>query len=507
MHGVLRRLTDLAGALSLATDLAHGAPPEHQLRVAVLCSRVAAELGLTDDDRRDAFDAGLLRWLGCTAVAQPLAQLMGDEIASHRRGARFDGPLDPLLEILRNAGAGLPIPQRVAVLAGALRTGPGVLFGSTCEAAADLAGRLGYSADVVGALSVTFERYDGKGWPGKLSGDAIPIAARIAMAAEDIVTIAEFAGPETAEEELSKRAGRQHDPAVVTALRRVHRAAYGDFDSGDAWELLSAADPRPDRYVGDNEIEERLLVVADMVDLKVPTMAGHSRAVAALSAGAAQVLGGDQVEAGHAGLLHDIGRVSVSNDVWTRSGPLSSADRERIRLAPYHTERIWSRSAWLAPIGALASQHAERLDGSGYHRGLAGSALSPAARVLQAAKRYRSLVEERPHRPAYAPPRAAELLREGAAAGKFDARVVEAVIAAAGGRTKARRAHPDGLTSREVEVLALVAQGLPNKEIAARLVIAHRTVGHHVAHIYDKIGVTTRAGAALYAMRKQLIET
>jgi hypothetical protein len=249
---VLRRLTELAGALSLATDLAHGVPPEHQLRVAVRCSRVAAELDLED-----------ARPPGC--------------------------------------------------LAGALRSGPGLLFGSTCEAAADLAGRLGYSAEVVGALSVAFERFDGKGWLGKFVGDTIPVAARIAMAAEDIVTVAEFAGPETAERELGKRAGRQHDPAVVTALQRVHRATYGDFDSGDAWDLLATADPRPDRCIADDEIED-------------------------------------------------------------------SADRERVRLAPYHTERIWSHSAWLAPIGAVASQHAERLDGSGYHRGLAGSALAREAR-------------------------------------------------------------------------------------------------------------------------------
>ena len=504
---MVRRLTELAGALSLATDLAHGAPPEHQLRVAVLCSRVAADLGLNQQDQQDAFDAGLLRWLGCTGAAQPLARWVGDEIAAHRRGARFDKPYDPLLEVIRNAGAGFRLGQRAVVLAGALRSGPGLLFGNTCEAAAELAGRLGYSAAVVTALEVAFERFDGKGWPGTMAGEAIPVPARIAMAAEDLVTIAEFAGPETAAGELGKRAGRQHDPAVVAVARRVHPAIHDDFRSGDAWALLAAADPKPAPPIGDDELDDRLLVVADFVDLKVPTMAGHSRAVARLSAAAAGIVGGDPVEARRAGLLHDIGRVSVSNDVWTRSEPLSSADRERVRLAPYHTERIWSHSAWLAPIGALASQHAERLDGSGYHRGLAGSALSTAARVLQAASRYQTMIEERPHRPAHPPRHAAQQLRAAAAAGEFDAVVVEAVIAAAGGRAKARRAYPDGLTGREVEVLELVAQGLPNKEIAARLVIAHRTVGHHVAHIYDKIGVTTRAGAALYAMRHHLVET
>src|SRR5690242_17988760 len=134
-----RPLTELSATLSLAADMGHGAPYEHQLRVTVLAGRIAEQLGLSGGERRDAFDAALLRWLGCTATAGPLAAWMGDEIAAHRRAARFAGPLDPLVEILSRAGAGLAPHRRVAVVLGALRGGPGVIFGSACEAGAQLA--------------------------------------------------------------------------------------------------------------------------------------------------------------------------------------------------------------------------------------------------------------------------------------------------------------------------------------------------------------------------------
>jgi DNA-binding NarL/FixJ family response regulator len=115
--------------------------------------------------------------------------------------------------------------------------------------------------------------------------------------------------------------------------------------------------------------------------------------------------------------------------------------------------------------------------------------------------------EPRAYRPALEPAHAAAALRTEAAAGRLDATVVEAVLAAAGQRAKVRKSRPAGLTDREVEVLALAAQGLPNKQIAARLTVSPRTVGSHLAHIYEKVGVTTRAGATLFALRHDLVET
>ena len=76
----------------------------------------------------------------------------------------------------------------------------------------------------------------------------------------------------------------------------------------------------------------------------------------------------------------------------------------------------------------------------------------------------------------------------------------------AGHRTRRRALWPDGLTTREVEVLCLAVRGLPNRETEGRLSISGRTVAHHIQHGYDKIGVSTRAAAALYASRNDLVE-
>jgi HD-GYP domain-containing protein (c-di-GMP phosphodiesterase class II) len=503
-------LSELAATLSLAADFAHGAEAEHQLRVSIMAARLAEELGLAETERRNCYDAALLHWLGCTATAQALSGWYGDEIEAHRHVPRFARPLDPLLDLLRHAGAGKDLPHRLLVLLDALRAGPGAVFGATCEASTVLAGRLGYSPEVVAALGVAFERFDGKGWPGKLRGDAIPVAAQVAMLADDAVALADLDGEVVAMEEIRRRAGTHYGPDMVAALNSLAADTFAEFVGADAWQLAAACDPLPDRLIAPEAVAETLTAVADFVDIKVPGLAGHSRGVAELAAAAATELGESSEVVDllrHSGLVHDLGRVTVSNDVWTSAGSLSSAQRERVRLCPYHAERFCARSAWLAPLGALGAQHQERLDGSGYHRGLAAAAISRPARILQAADCYRALIEDRSHRAALAPEAAAEHVRSEARAGRLDPDAVEAMIAAAGQRARVRRAHPAGLTAREVEVLGLLAQGLPNKQIASRLVVSSRTVGTHVAHIYEKIGVATRAGATLFALRHDLVET
>ena len=73
-----------------------------------------------------------------------------------------------------------------------------------------------------------------------------------------------------------------------------------------------------------------------------------------------------------AGLVHDFGRLGVSNAIWDKRGPLGAGEWERVRTHPYLTERMLHGSEALAPLGAIAVQHHERLDGSGYPRGLIG---------------------------------------------------------------------------------------------------------------------------------------
>jgi DNA-binding CsgD family transcriptional regulator len=174
-------------------------------------------------------------------------------------------------------------------------------------------------------------------------------------------------------------------------------------------------------------------------------------------------------------------------------------------MHPYLTERMLARSEALSPLGAVAAQHRERLDGSGYPRALAGSAISRPARILGAADAYQAMREPRPHRPPRSAAEAAAELRGEVRAGRLDSDAVEAVLGAAGHRVPRRREGPGGLTHREIEVLGLLARGLSNREIADRLVISPKTVGNHVEHIYSKIGASSRTSASLFAMQHGLL--
>ena len=206
-----------------------------------------------------------------------------------------------------------------------------------------------------------------------------------------------------------------------------------------------------------------------------------------------------------AGLVHDLGRLGVSNAIWDKRGTLTAAELERVRLHPYLTERMLASSGALAPVGAIAVQHHERLDGSGYPRGLSGDAIAPAGRILAAADAYHAMTEPRPHRAARTAEEAAAELRAGVRRALFDGDAVDAVLRAAGHPVRRRREWPAGLTTREVEVLRLLVRGLSNKEIAERLVISRKTAGSHVEHIYSKIGVSNRARASLFAMKHGLM--
>ena len=280
------------------------------------------------------------------------------------------------------------------------------------------------------------------------------------------------------------------------------------MDTDTPWESVLAAEPWPARKLSEPELDDALLVLADFVDLKSTYFAGHSRGVAELAEAAARSCGlsdEDAVLVRRAGLLHDLGRTSVSNSIWDKAGPLDAAEWESVRLHAYRTERLLSRSQLLSQLGALAGLHHERLDGSGYHRGLTRAHLAMPAKLIAAADVYQAMTEPRPHRPARPAREAARELEAMAEAGRLDGEAVAAVLDAAGHEVRRRRDFPAGLTAREVEVLRLVARGLTTREVARRLVISERTASHHVQHIYAKIGVSTRGAAALYAIENGLL--
>jgi HD-GYP domain-containing protein (c-di-GMP phosphodiesterase class II)/DNA-binding CsgD family transcriptional regulator len=401
--------------------------------------------------------------------------------------------------MLGAVGRGKPLPERARLIAATMSAGNEGLA-AHCEVGAMLAGRLGLDPPVITALQHAYERWDGKGSPVGLVGEEIPLETRVAIVARDADLFARRG--EDVASLLRRRRGKAYDPDVVDALGRVRLVAREA-----EWEDVLASEPEPVAHVTD--LDQALRAVADYADLKSPWTRGHSPAVAEVAARAGRLAGLDEQTVRHlehSSLVHDLGRVGVDNGVWDKAGPLAVPDWEKVRLHPYLTERVLSRCAPLAGLARTASRHHERVDGSGYHRGSGGDDLSLAARILAAADMMQALTSERPYRPAWDRDRALEMLEQEAAAEHLAAEAVAAVVEAAGGTaTVPAAANPGGLTDREVEVLTLVARGKTNRAIGEELFISPKTVGRHVENIYAKIGVSTRAGAALYAMEHRLL--
>jgi HD-GYP domain-containing protein (c-di-GMP phosphodiesterase class II) len=506
------RLLELLASVSLATDLGTGQPPGHALRTCTIAATLARELGCSREEIRTVQQFALLRFLGCTSDAAETAALVGgDELAYN--GAMASAVMGSTRELLgrhvRSVAPGASPARRVRLVARGLADPKGMerSLSTHCEVGGMLARSAGLEAPVVEALEHAYERWDGKGFPARLEGEAIPLAVRIVVVVRD----ADLAAGEDGDVRgwLRGRRGRAYDPAVVDAFERVGVGVLSELDGADEWELALAGEPEPAATVEPGQLDAVLTAFADFADLKSAWIRGHSRTVAALAEGAGRHAGLDGAACDRlrrAGLVHDLGRVAVENGIWDKPGPLTTSEWERVRLHPYYTERILARCGPLAALVEPASSHHERLDGTGYHRSLPADAQAREARLLAAADVFAALTAERPHRRSLPDDEAARAL-EAEAGRALDADAVACVLAAAGRRTApSPPARPAGLTDREVEVLRLISRGASNREVAERLVISPKTVGRHVENLYRKIGVRSRAAAAVFALEQGLLD-
>jgi HD-GYP domain-containing protein (c-di-GMP phosphodiesterase class II) len=248
--------------------------------------------------------------------------------------------------------------------------------------------RLGLTGAVGEGLGQVYERWDGTGTPGPLAGEQIPLVVRVVHVAYVAEGAFREGGLGLAVEVARRRSGGHFDPAVAAALLEDPRAVLDPIASESVWDRVLEAEPEPWRWIDLRRLDTVLEAFADFVDLKSPYTLGHSPGVARLAAAAGEVVGLDAewVERlRRAGLVHDLGRVSVSNGIWDKRGRLTHAEWERVRLHPHFSERVLRLTPLLAPLGRLAGLHHERLDGTGYHRGVGAPMLSRAARIRAAA--------------------------------------------------------------------------------------------------------------------------
>ena len=495
------RTAEVVGALCLATDLGMGLPFGQGLGSSVVAMRLGDRIGVGPFAAMQAYYGCLLFYAGCTADADVQADLFPDGLTEHWTAVMFGSQRQSMAGVFRalGSGEGGSVHRTIRAAAKFPRAGRGYKdhTEALCEVAEMLAVGVGLPPAVSGQFRLLTERWDGGGPLRRTEGADLPLAIRIVHVARDANFQRFLHGPARAVEVVRERAGGAFDPAVVEAL------SADMLEESPDWAVAMSAEPQPYLRLEGAQIDDALAALAAFADLA--DVIGHSSAVADLAARAAKHLGRVDHEVSvvrRAGLVHDLGKVGVPFRVW-QQGARSADDREKVRLHPYYTERALSGSPYLTELAQVARCHHERLDGSGYHRGVSASELELPARLLAAADAYRSMLETSSGSPSVPAEVAASELRGAATAGALAPDAVAAVLEAAGHRPEPM-ARPAGLTKREEQTLTLLAHGLATKQIGRALGVTPKTADHYVQQVYAKIGVSTRAAATVYAMQHGL---
>ncbi len=343
------RLAELLAVLSLATDLGMGQPMEHVLRQCLISLRLAQRLGMDEADRRVVYYAALLAWVGCHVDAYEQAKWFGDDLAlkADFRQVDFASAAAGPLFMLRHLGAGRPVAERARLgvgFAGDGRRAAAAMLENHWLAADDLAARLGLAQRVRDSVEQTFERWDGKGVPKGAAGEEILLTSRLVTLADVVEVFHHAGGVEAAVAVARQRRGTQFDPHVVDVFAAHAESLFAGLDEASTWDAVIGAEPALGAPLADAELEAALEAIADFTDVKSPYTIGHSRGVADLAGNAAHLFGLDARAAKlvrRAGLVHDLGRLGVSNAIWDKQGELSYSETERVRLHRISPSACW----------------------------------------------------------------------------------------------------------------------------------------------------------------------
>jgi len=507
-------LAALLCALSFATSMALGDRMEHGLRSAYVGLRLADALGLPEGEMEAVYFGALLKDTGCSSCGAVVAAFFPDQrlpdldmMMTDRTG------LQRLTMLLaRHVPVDAALPGRVARFLSFVVQCQPILRESVaghCEVAELFARRLGFPQRVQQAVRFQWERWDGRGVAYGLKGEGVPLAARVLHLAQMVEFAHSLGGPQGAEALVKHRSGARFDPEIAGAFLALSGQSdfWGTLDGPDVQQTVLAMAPPTDAYRNTGDYTDAVCeALADLVDAKTLETRDHSRTVARVAEAAGQRLGLDGAERARlrrAALVHDIGTLALPASLLEKDRRLSSAEWEEFRLHPHYTYRVLDRVARLRTLADDASSHHEQPDGNGYHRQLGANQLSPNSRILATAVFY---VEQL--RRGGEPEQALAAMRSRLGT-EIDASCYDALALSLGAEERVKgperiASSPHGLSERETHVLRLLARGMSNPQIAEALVISRKTVEHHIEHIFNKLGVSSRTAAVAFAVQEGL---
>lgn len=437
-------MAEVLGALSHALDMTEGQPPGHCLRSCWIGMQVAAALELGPHECASLYYTLLLKDAGCSSNAARLWELYGGDdhlVKNDYKVVDSQSVVELGRFVLRHAGAGAALRERFARVMNLVRHGEELateLVATRCERGAQIALQLGFSAAVADGVHALDEHWNGRGRPEGLSGERIPLNARIALLAQVVDVFHHGGGREAALREVRRRSGQWFDPAVVAAFEHVAAdegfwAALGDAGVGE--RVLGLEPARDLVTVDDDRLDALAQAFGQVVDAKSPYTYGHSARVAQLASAVADQLGIDATRVRwlrRGALLHDLGKLGVSNGILDKPGALDAAEWEKMRAHARYTEEILSRIGVFRELAQVAGAHHERLDGKGYPYGLAAGQISLETRIITVADIFDAITAARPYRGPVPLPEALRIMRSqrGTAIDERCMDALEAVVAA-----------------------------------------------------------------------------
>jgi HD-GYP domain-containing protein (c-di-GMP phosphodiesterase class II) len=417
------RLSELLSGLSHALDMTEGQPPGHCVRCCWIGVHIGRELGLSDIDIGHLFYTLLLKDLGCSSNAARICALyLTDDISFKRDFKLFDGSLPQALRfVLSHTGLKAGLAERFRALIHTVQHSGEIsrsMIETRCQRGASIARKMRFEESVAAGIQNLDEHWNGGGKPLGRVGNAIPLASRIALAAQIIDVFHIESGRDAALSEIRKRSGTWFDPAVVHSFERV--AQQPSFWQGLAAETISETifTLEPEQtiiYLDENYLDDIAEAFAEVIDSKSPFTSGHSERVTLFSDMIAEELGmapDRRRWLKRAALLHDIGKLGVSNSVLDKQGKLDSEEWADMKMHAVHTQTILARTSVFADLAETAAAHHERLDGTGYPKGLRADAIVLETRIITTADIFDALTADRPYRAAMPVTKALSIMRE-----------------------------------------------------------------------------------------------
>ena len=438
--GIPRR--EILSALSYALDLTEGAVSGHAQRVCLYSMRIADELQLSLAEQSDLYYAALLKDVGCSSNSSRMCVLIGGDDRLMKRDVKFlDWTRPSVAAVTALWRRALPESSAVERIARILRlardqhTNNRMMIELRCDRGASIARRIGLSPATADAIHHLDEHWDGSGYPGRLRGAQIPLAARILALAQHLDVFASETGPgmgmDEAIREMNARSRRWFDPELVAITNDQHRS--GELARIAAIDSLHQAvqdrEPQSESALIDSDVDSICQAFAEVVDAKSPFTFSHSMGVTEAAVSIARALGLSPLRIQRiyrAALLHDLGKLSVPNTILDKPGRLTTEEFDIVKSHSRISEEILLRIQRFESIARIAGQHHEKLDGSGYPHRLTASHLSLDSRILTVADIYGALSEKRPYREALATERVLEIMRQDVPH-KLDAECFEAL--------------------------------------------------------------------------------